>query len=256
MTLSFIVPANNEEHSIARTLNSIAEAASALGEPYEMIVADDGSSDRTAAVAEAHGARVTRVRHRHIAATRNSGARVACGDRFIFVDADTMVNAALVQAALAAMRDGAVGGGCAVKFDDPLPRYARIIERMLEDSFRHAKFAAGCFVFCTREAFVAVGGFDESVYGGEEILISMALKKQGRFVVLRERALTSGRKLRAYSGAEVFQTMVYLLTNGRRSVETRAGLDFWYAPRREDPAALEPARPREEPEAEDRALSA
>ncbi|HTM58044.1 MAG TPA: glycosyltransferase [Candidatus Udaeobacter sp.] len=237
MTVSFIIPAYNEEHSIARTLGSIAEAARALGEPHEIIVADDGSTDRTGAVAEAHGARVIRVRHRHIAATRNSGARAATGDRFIFVDADTQVTAALVRAALAAMSEGAIGGGCAVKFDDPLPRYARVIEWLLDDSFRHAKLAAGCFLFCTREGFGAAGGFDESVYGGEEILMSQALKRHGRFVVLRELALTSGRKLRAYSGAEVFQTLMYLLANGRKSVESRAGLDFWYAPRREDPLA-------------------
>ena len=63
--------------------------------------------------------------------------------------------------------------------------------------------------------------------------------------------MTSGRKLRTYSGMEIFKITTFLISNGRRSVENRH--DFWYGPRREDPIAAE-RRP--DPEAEDRALSA
>lgn len=242
MTVSFVIPAHNEERLIARTLVALREAARSVAEPYETIVVDDSSTDRTAAVAEAHGARVIRVAHRQISATRNTGARAARGEVLIFVDADTLVSAPLLRAALDAMRGGASGGGCTIKFDGRLPLYAQMIEPLLVNAFRHASLAAGCFVFCTREAFNAVGGFDESVYGGEEILMSQALKRHGPFVVLRETVLTSGRKLRAYSASEMFRIMGFLISRGRKSVESRDGLDIWYGPRREDPETERRAR--------------
>ena len=98
--ISFIVPAYDEENLLGATLDALHAAGKALNEPYELVVADDASTDRTATVAERHGARVVRVAHRQIAATRNSGARAAAGELFIFVDADTIVSEAVVRAAV------------------------------------------------------------------------------------------------------------------------------------------------------------
>jgi glycosyltransferase involved in cell wall biosynthesis len=234
--ISFVIPAYNEEHLIAGTLSALREAARTAGEPHEILVVDDGSSDRTAAVAQELGAQVVRVNCRQISAARNAGAREARGDLLVFVDADTRVHGALVRAAFEAMRTGAAGGGSAVRFDEPLPAYARLLATLLVALMRSARLAAGCFLFCTREAFEAVGGFDERLYGAEEIVMSQALKRQGRFVVLREYAITSGRKLRAHSGRELLGTLMRLFSGGLRSVESRDRLDLWYRPRREDPA--------------------
>jgi glycosyltransferase involved in cell wall biosynthesis len=104
--LSFIVPAHNEERLLGRTLLAIHAAARALGECYEIVVADDASTDATAAIARAHEAIVVAVSHRQIAATRNAGARQALGDLFFFVDADTLVTRAAVRAAVRAVRGG------------------------------------------------------------------------------------------------------------------------------------------------------
>ena len=65
--------------------------------------------------------------------------------------------------------------------------------------YRIFRLASGCFLFCTREAFDAVCGFDERLFAAEEGAMSRALARHGRFVVLREFVVTSGRKLRAYS---------------------------------------------------------
>ena len=73
--LSVIVPAYNEELLIGRTLRALRAAGGALGQPFEVIVVDDASTDRTAAIAAEHGARVLSVHNRQIAATRNAGAR-------------------------------------------------------------------------------------------------------------------------------------------------------------------------------------
>jgi glycosyltransferase involved in cell wall biosynthesis len=109
--ISFIIPAHNEELWVGRSISAIRAAMEMVGGRYEIIVVDDASADATARVAEEHGARVVRVAHRQIAATRNSGAREAQGALFFFVDADTLANPGAIQQGLRAMQAGAVGGG-------------------------------------------------------------------------------------------------------------------------------------------------
>jgi glycosyltransferase involved in cell wall biosynthesis len=233
--ISFIVPAYNEEQLLGRTLTALTAAARALGQPFEVVVVDDASTDRTATIARRSGARVVRVQHRQIAATRNAGARAANGDLFIFVDADTVVTEGAVAAAVGAMRRGAAGGGCAFRFDGRLPLYGRIMAAVANPLYRALRLASGCFLFCTREAFRAAGGFDEGLFGGEEAAMSRALRRQGRFVVLRQHVTTSGRKMRAHSAREVLGLLARLALTGPTSIRRREGLDLWYGERRPDP---------------------
>jgi glycosyltransferase involved in cell wall biosynthesis len=233
--ISFIVPAYNEERLLGATLDALRLAGGALDEPYELVVVDDGSTDRTAVIAQDRGAMLVSVAHRQIAATRNSGAQKAKGDLFIFVDADTIVNEAVVGSAVEALRGGAAGGGAAVEFDGTVPLYWRLLVPALVWSFRAAGLAAGCFLFCTRNAFEAVGGFDEAFYGAEELVMSQALKRHGKFVVLRQAVMTSGRKLRTHSVREVLMIIGRLAVRGPKAVKQRQGMELWYAERREDP---------------------
>jgi glycosyltransferase involved in cell wall biosynthesis len=232
--ISFIVPAYNEERLLGATVAAVHAAAGTAAQPYELIVVDDASADRTAAIAKAAGARVVRVACRQIAAARNAGARAAHGDRLIFVDADTLVDATVVGAAVQALRDGAVGGGAALRFDGRVPRWASLLRPAFVWALRAAGIATGCFLFCTRAAFEAAGGFDEALYGAEEIALSRALKRHGRFVVLREAVITSGRKLRTYTAGELLGILARLALRGRGSMCSRRGLELWYGERRED----------------------
>ncbi|MFO1094533.1 MAG: glycosyltransferase [Planctomycetaceae bacterium] len=232
--ISFIVPAYNEEQLLGPTLRAIQSATTGLTEPYEIIVADDASTDGTAAEGAACGARIVSVNHRQIAATRNAGARAAHGTLLIFVDADTLVTPQAVQAAVAAIRNGAIGGGCAFRFDGRVPLYARLLAGIAMPVYRWCGLASGCFLFCTRAAFDAVGGFDERLYAAEEAAMSQALRRQGRFVILRESVTTSARKLRTHSMREVLGTLLRIGLTGPRSVRTREGLDIWYGDRRSD----------------------
>ncbi len=232
--ITFVVPAHNEERCLPGTLQALHFAGRGLDEEYEIIVVDDASSDRTAEVAVLGGARVIQVAHRQIAATRNSGARAASGDILMFVDADTIVPSEAVRAAVIELRAGAAGGGAQVEFDGPVPLYARILLPLILGVFRIAHLAAGCFIFCTRAAFEKTGGFDESLFASEEIAFSRALKRAGRFVLLRESVITSGRKLRSHSTSSVLKTMIHLLVRGPGVVRSREHLALWYRERRED----------------------
>jgi len=233
--VSFIIPAYNEARLLGRTVSAIEKAARALRLAFEVIVVDDASSDRTSEVARAHGARVVPVSCRQIAATRNAGARAAAGEWLVFVDADTIIAEVVLREAIAALTAGAAGGGCVVRFDGRVPRYGRVLIALLLPLYRALGLAAGCFLFCTRQAFEAVGGFDERLFAAEEAVLSRALRRLGRFVILRATVVTSARKLRAHSAGEVLATLLRLACRGPRAVRQRDGLELWYGERRIDP---------------------
>ena len=230
--ISFIIPAYNEELLLGRTLDALHRAARSVDQPYEIIVADDDSSDRTGSVAAEHGAAVVHTANRQIAATRNAGARTAKGDWLFFVDADTLVSDELLTEAVAALADGAAGGGAAFRFDEPVPLYGKILQWVVRPVYRLGKIASGSFIFCTREAFDQVGGFDETLYGSEEAVMSRALGRCGPFVVLRETVLTSGRRLRLNSFWSILGILFYLFLGGGRITNRRAAR-LWYDGRRE-----------------------
>jgi glycosyltransferase involved in cell wall biosynthesis len=240
--ISFIIPAHNEERLIARTLSALHDAARTVGVLYEVIVADDGSTDATRMIAAAHGARVVPLAARQIAAARNAGARAARGEWLVFVDADTTVTAEVVRSAAETLRNGAVGGGATVQIEGSIPRPFKLLAWTVPRILRARGLAAGCFLFCTRKAFEAAGGFDERFFAAEELVLSRALKRAGRFVVLRDVVVTSGRKLRTHSGSDLLRLCVLALRHGRQLLRTREGLAIWYGPRRDDPelAILEP----------------
>lgn len=235
MMFSFIIPAHNEEKLLPRTLVSIHDAAKAVGVEYEIIVADDASTDATADVARQHGAQVVHVDHRQISRTRNSGAAAATGDVFVFVDADTTISVAVLQGVRENIANGAVGGGAAITFDGEIPLYGRLTFPLFAFLYqRLAGYAYGCFVYCTRQAFKAVGGFDETLFASEEITISQSLRREGNFVLLREPVATSGRKLRTYSFWEALRMLLGFILGGQRFMKSRDRLGLWYDPRRPD----------------------
>jgi glycosyltransferase involved in cell wall biosynthesis len=206
----------------------------ALDEEHEIIVVDDASSDATASIARQQDAQVLRVEHRQIAATRNAGARQARGDILFFVDADTLANAPAIQSALRSVRAGAPGGGCVPRFEGWLPWWWRLVEPFIEPAVRLARFLpSGTFLFCTRSAFETAGGFNENYYAAEEVVFVAALKRQGRFDILAETVVTSGRKFRAHSFLSLARLFMRLILRGPSGLRSRRGLDYWYAPERE-----------------------
>ncbi len=229
--ISFIVPAHNEEAWVGRCVSAIRNGAESLGEPHEIIVVDDASSDDTASIARQQGAQVIRVEHRQIAATRNAGARQAHGEILFFVDADTLVNATTIQSALRSVRDGAVGGGCMPQFEGRLPWWWRLTWSVGEPICRWLHFLpSGACLFSARNAFQTAGGFDENYYATEELVFIAALKRLGRFVILTEKVVTSGRKFRVHSMLAFIRLCTRLALRGSRS---REGLDYWYKTERE-----------------------
>lgn len=237
--ISFVIPAHDEEGELPATLEAMRRA---IGEVmavdasarFEIVVADDASSDRTGEIARAAGATVVRHERRQISATRNLGARAATGEMLMFVDADTRVNAASVREAIEIIRGGAVGGGAPLRFEGQVPLWTRMTMPFFNWLFRVLRLTGGAFLFCRKGALDEAGGWDETLFASEEIRLAGALKKTGRFEIVKTPVDSSGRKVRTHSGWEFLWLFARSLV--RPSVlERREGLDVWYGKRREDP---------------------
>jgi glycosyltransferase involved in cell wall biosynthesis len=203
---SIIIPAYNETEWLPATLAALQRAMAPLPLRGEIIVVDNNSSDGTATLASEAGARVVFEPVNQISRARNAGAREAQGRYLIFVDADTQIPPPLLARALDNLQGGrCVGGGAKVSFDVPLTAAARAGLALWNGISARMKLAAGCFVYCRREAYAAAGGFSEAVYASEEIWISRALRRWGRrqgmaFCVIDEpTAHSSGRKMAWFS---------------------------------------------------------
>ena len=231
--LSFVVPAHNEEHELPETLRSIQRAAHAAKETYELIVVDDASTDATAVIAQQFGARIVPVNRRQIAAVRNAGARVAHGEILFFVDADTRIKPDHVIAGLQALASGYSGGSARLAVDSHLPFWARLFLRSFCAVYFAAGLGVGAFLFMGRASFDAVGGFDEQYFAGEEVYLTLALKKHGRFKILREPIITSARKVRMHSPRFVLAQSFFIVLGGKNSLRKRERLALWYDGKRE-----------------------
>jgi len=232
--LSFVVPAYNEEFELPRTLEAIRAAAEIAADgQYEIIVVDDASTDRTAALAREAGAKLVSINRRQIAAARNAGGRVASGDILFLVDADTRINQRHVTGAVAALEAGYSGGSSRVHIEGEIPTWSKICLKFFCLVYFGLNLGAGAFLFTTKRNFDTVGGFDESLFVGEEVYLSLALRKLGRFRILAEPIATSGRKLRMYSTREILTHLFRVLFSGPRVARSRKRLDIWYDGRRE-----------------------
>ncbi|MFI5399103.1 MAG: glycosyltransferase [Candidatus Binatia bacterium] len=201
-TYSIIVPAYNEEQLLPATLRALREEMQRMEAAGEVIVVDNNSTDRTSAIAAESGARVVFEPLNQISRARNAGARAARGRYLMFVDADTVPSNGLLLRVLRNLEHGnCCGGGARVSFADVAPGFGRTLGEWVVKVTHGFGVAGACFLYCSREAFDAIGGFSEKVYAGEEIWISRALRTWGRsrgqrFEIIDEyAALTSARKL-------------------------------------------------------------
>jgi glycosyltransferase involved in cell wall biosynthesis len=164
--VSVVVAAFDEEVFIAEALGSV------LAQTYrdvEVIVVDDGSSDRTAEIAQQFGVRVLRQPHEGAAAARNAGLAVAAGEYWTIFDADDVMPPERCAAQVAHLETHPEHGmvlGLAEAFVTPgEPRPAHY-NPAWDDGPYHGHLGT---MMARRAAFDAVGDFDSSLLLGEDL---------------------------------------------------------------------------------------
>ncbi|MCA1620273.1 MAG: glycosyltransferase [Acidobacteria bacterium] len=181
MFVSVVIPAFDEEAYLGATLASVGRAAASLSEragvSAEVFVVDNDSSDSTAAVARGFGAVVVRESRHNVARVRNTGARFAGGDVLVFVDADTVVPGELLwRVAEALAEPGCLGGAVDTDYR-PAKLTAKIYLRFWRVAGKLLGMAQGATQFCRRDAFDALGGYDETLFMGEDVDFYRRLKR-------------------------------------------------------------------------------
>jgi glycosyltransferase involved in cell wall biosynthesis len=234
---AIIIPAYNEETYLPATLASARAAMNHVTAEFgngELIVVDNNSRDRTAEVAREHGAdRVVFEPHNQIARARNAGAESTAAEWLIFLDADTTLPGETLAKALATLASGTVAaGGARVAMDREVTPMVGWIVRMWDRVSTTFAYAAGSFFFTRRDAFEAGGGFDETVYAGEEVWLARRIKawakKEGlAFRILPESVTTSARKDDWFSTKE-FLTQLAVIFFIPWATRSRRLCAMWY----------------------------
>lgn len=230
---SIIIPAYNEATQLPVTIPAIRSAMASVAGVGELIVVDNNSKDDTTQVAKSLGAAVVFEPVNMISKARNAGAKAARSPMLIFVDADTQPSPELLAATLEQLaRDDRAGGGAEVLLDPPPNWLTRKLAGLWNWTSRQMSYPAGSYFFCRRDAFEAVGGFNEAVYASEEIWLARALKRWGRrqspkrkLHVIDIPVLTSSRKLD--NGPKVYGMLLLMLVFPF-AVRFKSLCGYWY----------------------------
>ncbi len=241
--LSIIVPAFNEERLLAPSLAKIKKAAGVLearGWQWEMVVCDNHSTDRTAAIAAEAGARVVFEAINQIGRARNRGAEAATGDWLLFVDADSQPSEELFSRMLDGIESGRwVALGTTLQFDQVDWLFA-LMAWIWKGWSVLASHMAGAFIAGNAQAFRAIEGFSLEYYVGEELDLSRRLSRWGKQQSPRQRVrvlrgvplLTSGRKAQLYSWGESARFLGQFILSPWATMKRKERCVIWYDGRR------------------------
>jgi hypothetical protein len=190
--LSIVIPVRNDAARLAACLRRIRESAPA-DVPIEILVADNGSTDASAWVAERAGAIVLRRAGQPVGALRNGPAAVARGDLLAFIDADHEIAREWIPAALAAMGDPSVAAAGA-PYLPPSP--ATWVQRSYNGLRRHparpepVEWLGSGNLVVRRAVFESVGGFDVTLETCEDVDLCRKLRAGGRTLLADPRLKT------------------------------------------------------------------
>jgi glycosyltransferase involved in cell wall biosynthesis len=194
-----VIPVHNGGRDFERCLLGLRDSNPTEFE-IELVVVDDGSTDSTAALAEAAGAKV--IRHPTKlgpAAARNAGALAASAPLIFFVDADVVVRPDAMNRALArfdadpglaglfgSYDDDPADPGLVSRFRNLLHHYVHQVGTFVDDARPARTFWTGCGLI-RRDVFLDAGGFDPQLYRRpaiEDIELGYRVTRLGHRIVL------------------------------------------------------------------------
>jgi O-antigen biosynthesis protein len=194
LSVSVIIAVKNGASTISPCLDSVL----ALGyAPCDVIVVDDGSTDGTGQILRGYGPRITAVikdQSRGPSAARNEAARLSRSEFVAFTDGDCIVAPDWLEQLLAGFTDPqVVSCGGSQKLPDDATAFehsvfsfmqragfvTEYVKAARQGDIRFVGHNPSCTVMYRREVFLSSGGFQESLWPGEDVELDRKLTLEG-----------------------------------------------------------------------------
>lgn len=208
--VSIVVPARDAERTLGDCLASLL-GLSFPREQREIIVVDNGSTDRTAEIIDRAPVRRVREARRGASFARNAGILASRGEIVAFTDADCVVSRGWLERLVAPFEDARVGGVAGEIVGYPATtaaeRYAARIRHLSPQKYLHRPilpFAVFANLAFRRDVFERVGLLDEAMTAGESTDFCTRFRRASRLdLVYAPRAVVFHRHRR--TAAELFR---------------------------------------------------
>jgi rSAM/selenodomain-associated transferase 2 len=186
MRVSVVVPAVDEESSIATTLTALSEL-----NPFEIIVADGGSTDRTVEIARQYARVIHAPKGRGV--QQAAGASTACGDVLWFLHADSVPGRDALKGMAHVLDDSRVAGGnFSLRFDGEQRSAGQ-----LTSIYPFLRLLGLCYgdsgIFVRRGVYTSTGGFRPYPLF-EDVDLVRRIRTFGRFETVPQEVVTSSRR--------------------------------------------------------------
>jgi peptidoglycan-N-acetylglucosamine deacetylase len=202
LMISIVIPAYNEEKLISECLESLRKQD--FKGAFEVILADNGSTDGTAQIAKDRGARVISCTRKGVSYARQAGAEAARGEIIVQADADTIYPQwwlRRIQEQFDKHRWAVAIAGTFIYRDPPwwsrFEYFLRILGNILSSIvFGRLYVISGANLAFYKKSFVQIGGYRHNVYSADQIDIATRLGQIGKIIYDRKSyGLTSARSV-------------------------------------------------------------
>jgi glycosyltransferase involved in cell wall biosynthesis len=198
---SVIIPALNAAEHIEQQLLALARQRTDVS--WELIIADNGSTDGTLAIVRRIASQcsvpvrlVDAAERNGAAGARNAGVAAAAGEFLLFADADDVVDEVWVEEMVRVLREHPFVGGKLEVLELNGEQVASWRPNMFEHDLPEeggCPWVPGSNFGCTSVAHATIGGFDESIAIGEDTDLSLTMHAHGMTAVFAERAIVHYR---------------------------------------------------------------
>ena len=244
LRFSLIIPAHNEQDYLPALLDTVEIARlhyKGGSNAIEVIVANNASTDRTAEIAHSRGCLLVHEDKRVIAAVRNSGAAISQGEILTFVDADSRIHPNTFNAIDRAIFNNRVIAGATGVIMERVSLGIAMAYMVMVPLTWVTGMDTGV-VFCRRNDFMAIGGYNEQKLFAEDVDLLWRLRRLGGprgkklTRVTSTKAVTSMRKFDQHGDWHYFSLIAYALYGmcfSSKRVEEFAK-KYWYDDRNRD----------------------
>lgn len=174
--VSVIIPTYNEEKYLPSLLSSLTNQTY---DNIEVLVVDNISEDSTVRIAEESGAKIFVNPDFNIGKSRNVGANNSHGEILVFIDADTIPENIAIEKTVQSILGGMAlvyTNHCCI--DSTFQSLMRVSSGIFSPKLMNV---SGCYLGVSREAFMEIGGFDESALAqegrGEDVEFATAIAR-------------------------------------------------------------------------------